>query len=135
MKNILWRKLIAGILSVLIFAGLFKLAGLLDLGPKNFVYALSYGVVLLGCPIMMFLLVSGSERRTVLQALRIVLSLLMGFLGLLPLGALFDTMNWPIFHSWGLGHGSFLVAAPAIGSITFFLLGRAFRLTKQEIAT
>lgn len=36
-----------------------------------------------------------------------------------PLGALFNFMNWPVFHEWGLGHGSFLIAWPLLGWATY----------------
>lgn len=134
MSSMLFRKVIATIVSLLVFLGLYRLAGLLDLGPRSFVYGLTYGVVLLGCPIVTYLIVSRATNRMVLQSIRVVVSLLVGFLGLLPLGALFDTMNWPVFHTWGLGHGSFVIAAPAIGSVSYLLLGRAFRLTRQPKA-
>lgn len=39
-----------------------------------------------------------------------------------PLAAFFDRMKWPLFHSWGLVHGSFLVAWPALSATCFLLL-------------
>jgi hypothetical protein len=33
-----------------------------------------------------------------------------GFLLMLPLGMVFDDMKWPLFHGWGLAHGSFILA-------------------------
>ena len=37
-----------------------------------------------------------------------------GFALMFPLGMLFDDMKWPLFHSWGLAHGSFILAWPAL---------------------
>jgi hypothetical protein len=39
-----------------------------------------------------------------------------------PLGCLFDAMNWPIFHGWGLMHGSFIVAWPLLAIFTWFVI-------------
>jgi hypothetical protein len=33
-----------------------------------------------------------------------------GLVLMFPLGLLFDDMKWPLFHSWGLAHGSFILA-------------------------
>jgi hypothetical protein len=35
-----------------------------------------------------------------------------------PLGYVFNTFQWPIFHTWGLTHGSLLVAWPSLGWVT-----------------
>ena len=44
-----------------------------------------------------------------------------GLLLLFPVAALFDTMNWPMFHTWGMAHGAFLFAWPATTLIGFGL--------------
>lgn len=43
---------------------------------------------------------------------RYFLAITAGFILMFPLGALFTSINWPIFHGWGLVHGSFLIAWP-----------------------
>jgi hypothetical protein len=55
-------------------------------------------------------------------ALQIVGSIISGFLLMIPLGMLFDAMNWPLFHSWGLAHGSFLLAWPALTAVSFIAI-------------
>lgn len=57
------------------------------------------------------------------QIVRIGVSAIPAFIALFPLAALFDRMNWPVFHSWGLAHGSFLIAVPVIASPVYVLLG------------
>ena len=54
---------------------------------------------------------------------RIVLSVIAGFLLMWPLGYTSGLLNWPTFHSWGLMHGSFVAAWPALSILTFFALG------------
>jgi len=49
-----------------------------------------------------------------------------GFLLMFPLGMLFDSMNWPLFHSWGLAHGSFILAWPLL-TLVCFGVARAMR--------
>jgi ABC-type tungstate transport system substrate-binding protein len=46
-------------------------------------------------------------------------SFFLGFILLFPLGWLFDRMDWPLFHSWGLIHGSFLLAIPLLMALSF----------------
>ena len=41
--------------------------------------------------------------------------------GLFPAAALFETMNWPMFHTWGMAHGAFLFAWPVTTLIGFGL--------------
>lgn len=48
-----------------------------------------------------------------------LVSTVMGLFPMVPLAMLFDAMNWPLFHSWGLAHGSFLIAWPVLTFITF----------------
>jgi hypothetical protein len=43
---------------------------------------------------------------------------------------LFDAMNWPLFHTWGLAHGSFLFAWPLL-TLTSFIVITAFRLARK----
>jgi hypothetical protein len=49
-------------------------------------------------------------------------SIVLGLLLMVPLGMLFDAMDWPLFHTWGLAHGSFVIAWPMLACISFFLL-------------
>ncbi len=47
-------------------------------------------------------------------ALICLASIVLGFFLMFPLGKLFDAMDWPLFHTWGLAHGSFLLAWPLL---------------------
>ncbi|MGJ4930944.1 hypothetical protein ACQR1I_29610 [Bradyrhizobium sp. HKCCYLS2038] len=58
--------------------------------------------------------------RTVL---RVILSIVLGFLLMWPLVAIYDWAELPTFHSWGLIHGSLFAAWPTLGAIIFFALG------------
>ena len=69
--------------------------------------------------------------RTVI---RTVISVIAGFFLMWPLGYIFGMMNWPTFHSWGLMHGSFLVAWPALSILTFFALGFLQIFVRREPA-
>lgn len=51
-----------------------------------------------------------------------LLSVPLGFVLMVPLSALFDAMNWPLFQSWGLIHGSFLMAWPMLTVLAFCAL-------------
>lgn len=53
--------------------------------------------------------------------LRYFLAIVGGFLLMFPLGALFDHMNWPVFHGWGLAHGSFVIAWPLLTALLLVL--------------
>lgn len=57
-------------------------------------------------------------------------SIVLGFFLMAPLGALFDAMNWSLFHSWGLAHGSFLIAWPALASVSFGIIQIAIRVLR-----
>jgi hypothetical protein len=49
-------------------------------------------------------------------------SIVLGFFLMIPLAMLFDARDWPLFHSWGLAHGSFLIAWPALVAVSFGLI-------------
>jgi hypothetical protein len=59
-------------------------------------------------------------------------SLLLGFLLMAPLGALFNAMNWPLFHTWALAHGSFLFAWPLLTLISRIALSAAGLTRKKD---
>lgn len=47
------------------------------------------------------------------------IAIVLGFFLMIPLGWLFNTMEWPLFHSWGLAHGSFIFAWPLLTLLSF----------------
>jgi hypothetical protein len=59
-------------------------------------------------------------------------SIVVGFLLMIPLAALFDAADWPVFHTWGLVHGSFLIAWPVLAGLSF-AVGRGLKETKAEL--
>jgi len=65
----------------------------------------------------------GSNARALRLTIRVGAALILGILSLFPVGSLFDEMKWPLFHSWALGHGSFVVAIPAAASVAYVILG------------
>ena len=58
----------------------------------------------------------------------LLISIVLGFALMFPLGWLFGIMNWPVFHSWGLVHGSFIVAWPLLTLISLGFIRRAVAL-------
>jgi len=54
---------------------------------------------------------------------RSVAALIMGLLLLVPLGAFYGAAHLPVYHSWGLAHGSFTTALPALVLASFVFLG------------
>ncbi|MBS1802195.1 MAG: hypothetical protein JST28_02450 [Acidobacteria bacterium] len=59
-------------------------------------------------------------------ALGCLTSIVLGFLLMIPLSMLFDAMNWPLFHTWGLAHGSFILAWPMLTILSFGILWAAW---------
>ena len=56
-------------------------------------------------------------------AIRAIVSVLLGVVLLMPLAAFYELAHLPVFHSWGLMHGSLVTAVPALTAITFIALG------------
>ena len=54
---------------------------------------------------------------------RIIAAILLGFLAMVPLAAVFTTMDWPAFNGWGLAHGSFVIAWPLMSLCSYWLCG------------
>ena len=46
-------------------------------------------------------------------------SVVLGFFLMIPLAMIFDAMDWPLFHGWGLAHGSFIIAWPLLTWISY----------------
>ncbi|MCP3466005.1 hypothetical protein [Bradyrhizobium sp. CCGUVB23] len=55
--------------------------------------------------------------------IRIVISVLAGFLLMIPLGYVYGLLSWPTFHSWGLLHGGFFAAWPTLSILAYLMLG------------
>ena len=62
----------------------------------------------------------------------ILLSGLLGVVLMWPLGALFNFMDWPMFNSWGLAHGSFIIAWPFLAAFSYFALWVVMRRREQD---
>jgi hypothetical protein len=62
-------------------------------------------------------------------------SIVIGLFLMVPLGVLFDAMNWPVFHTWGLAHGSFVIAWPTLACISFGLLQILIRVSRRQRAS
>ena len=54
--------------------------------------------------------------------MKTLLAYVLGFVLMWPLGWLFGVMNWPLFHSWGQVHGSFVLAWPALSVLSYLSL-------------
>jgi len=70
------------------------------------------------------------SRRTKVTLL--VIASVCGFFLMWPLGLLFDKMNWAVFHSWGLAHGSFFIAWPLLAWAVYLVLTALFRTTASR---
>jgi hypothetical protein len=57
------------------------------------------------------------------QLVRLVASVVIGLTLLVPLGGIYGAAGLPVYHSWGLTHGSFTTAIPALVAGTFIALG------------
>src|SRR2546429_381247 len=55
--------------------------------------------------------------------IRIVIAVVAGFFLMWPLGYAYAALNWPTFHVWGLMHGTFVAAWPALSILAFLALG------------
>ena len=55
--------------------------------------------------------------------IRLVASIGLGLLLLVPLGGLYGVLGLPVYHSWGLLHGSFTTAIPALVAASYVALG------------
>src|SRR5215510_10128163 len=54
---------------------------------------------------------------------RTVIAIVAGFLLMWPLGYAWTALSFPTFHLWGLMHGTFVAAWPALSILTFLALG------------
>lgn len=57
-------------------------------------------------------------------------AIVIGFLLMVPLARVFDAMNWAVFNTWGLAHGSFIFAWPMLAYASFRFLRTV--IPKQE---
>jgi hypothetical protein len=55
--------------------------------------------------------------------IRSVIAVVAGFLLMWPLGYAYSRLSLPTFHSWGLMHGTYVVAWPTLSILTYLALG------------
>ena len=81
---------------------------------------------------------AGTSSRWVVGAklvAQILLSIVAGFLLMMPLAELFDFMEWPNFNTWAMMHGNFGAAWPALAMFSFAVLGHLKWLYRFRDAT
>lgn len=67
------------------------------------------------------------------KAARILGGLVLGFIATGLVGRFFDAQGLPVFHTWGLMHGGFLVVWPVCTVACYFVLGLIPFLKQQPI--
>src|SRR5690349_18757594 len=87
---------------------------LLQLRDRPFAFALAWFIAVPGASLIAYQLTAGVRRTLLVRTTRIFGAGILGCLGVIPLGFVFDRAGWPIFHSWGLGHGAFVIALPIL---------------------
>lgn len=90
-------------------------------GP--FPYSLAAFAVTVATVALAWTLAIGGPVDTAKRITRVAISAVVGLLVLMPVGDLFDRMDWPIFHSWGLAHGSFIFVTTWVGFFVYWVLG------------
>ena len=58
-----------------------------------------------------------------------IVAVVVGFFAMITVTVVFDRQQWPVFHSWGMAHGAFLVAWPFLS----FLAYRAIVFLKSDV--
>jgi hypothetical protein len=71
-------------------------------------------------------------KRSTANVLHGVLTVVFGFVLLGLVADIFDTMNWPMFHSWGMAHGAIIYALPVCLAVAFALLYSVRRLLSRK---
>src|ERR1700722_9739674 len=61
-------------------------------------------------------------------------SVVTGFFLMIPLAMVFNAMDWPLFHSWGLAHGSFIIAWPMLTVLSFAVFHGSRWLGKRQVS-
>jgi hypothetical protein len=107
----------------LLFIGAVSLWAQRFLVDGPFPYSLAVFALSVATVVLAWSLATGGPVGTALRIIRIAVSAIVGLLSLLPVGDLFDRMDWPIFHSWGLGHGSFVFITAWVGFLVYWALG------------
>jgi hypothetical protein len=65
-------------------------------------------------------------------ALTTVGAIVLGFFLMLPVARLFDRMDWALFNTWALAHGSFIFAWPMLAYVSFYLLRALFPALREK---
>jgi hypothetical protein len=58
--------------------------------------------------------------------------LVLGFFLMIPHGMIFDRMNWPLFNSWALIHGSAMIAWPVLTFLSFRIVEAVISFRRRD---
>lgn len=88
-----------------------------------FPYGLGLFVFSVTTMVLGWALATNRPAGTVKLVIRVGAGAIVGVLSLFPVGEFFDRKQWPVFHSWGLAHGSFIFVVGWIGLLIYWLMG------------
>ena len=122
------RDILASITGGLAAASVVSLFFIFDLGQIEFMWAFALICAVPAVGVLAYQLVAGVCSQKIRFSARRFWSVVLGCLLLEPLGSLFNREGWPIFHTWGLGHGSFIIAIPILSAAWFYAIGLTFKV-------
>ncbi|HEX9760029.1 MAG TPA: hypothetical protein VGA40_03875 [Candidatus Acidoferrales bacterium] len=64
---------------------------------------------------------------------KLAISIVAGFFLMAPLASLAEMNHWPYFQTWGLAHGSFIVAWPALSLLSYGVVHLADRYVRWRL--
>lgn len=121
-------------MALAVGAGVYSSLYLLDLESAPFTYGLAILFAVPAAGILTYQAIADVDRQLMRRCAKWLWSAVLGCLSLAPLGMLFDHEGWAVFHSWGLGHGSFIVALPILTVMWSILIGKMWRMVYHERA-
>ena len=131
--NIWIRQVIAVLAGAASASAIWSLSLIFDFYHRPFPYGFAWAIALPSAFVLVYQLSVGISTITIIATARWAWAGVLGCLELIPLGSLFDSVGWPLFNSWALGHGMFLLALPLLIIGTSIALGVLFRPRRVKL--
>ena len=108
----------------------------IGLWELDYPFGLAWVEFVAGLGLLFYLFVDSPRRGRIPQVVLRIIVVLVGTLLLVPVGAFFNAMRWPLLNTWALAHGVFIVFLPVLLFILFrianFLSRRFGRVVERR---
>jgi Na+/phosphate symporter len=99
----------------------------LDIWGLDYEFGVAWIFLSLGLGVITYTVANNASRKVYVKSIGMIGAFVIGSLLLYPLGHLFSLYQLPIFNTWALSHGTFVIALPLLVLIAVKVMSAILR--------